>query len=210
MTRFDQFIELLQTTQFIGILVLMTSTFLIGYFSGTFFEKASKRSLIDRLKKEINSLKIENKKIKNIETILTEIKPQIIQVVKESHQSIEKTVPQEKKKKPENVEAAYLSKSSIANRTRSEYVNYKIEIPSLDFESIGHASINDKNQLTKIDGIGPYIEQKLNEIGIYNFKQISNLEIKDIRVLTTLIDFFPGRIERDDWVKQARSFTLTQ
>ena len=71
MKRFDQFIELLQTTQFIGILVLMTSTFLIGYFSGTFFEKASKRSLIDRLKKEINSLKIENNKIKNIETILT-------------------------------------------------------------------------------------------------------------------------------------------
>ena len=27
--------------------------------------------------------------------------------------------------------------------------------------------------IQKIDGIGPYIEQKLNEIGVYNYDQIS-------------------------------------
>ena len=54
-----------------------------------------------------------------------------------------------------------------------------------------------------IHGIGPYIEERLNEIGIYDFEQISRLSIQDIRVLTDLIDFFPGRIEQDNWMAQA-------
>ena len=55
------------------------------------------------------------------------------------------------------------------------------------------------------NGIGPYIEQRLNEIGIYNYDQISRFKEEDIRVLTELIDFFPGRIERDNWIAQAAS-----
>ena len=58
--------------------------------------------------------------------------------------------------------------------------------------------------MTKINGIGPYIEEKLNEIDIYTFEQISRLSPADIRALTEIIDFFPGRIERDDWVGQAK------
>ena len=56
-----------------------------------------------------------------------------------------------------------------------------------------------------IKGVGPYIELKLNEIGIYNYDQISRLKESDIRIITDLIDFFPGRIERDNWVGQAEA-----
>ena len=62
--------------------------------------------------------------------------------------------------------------------------------------------------MTKINGIGPYIEQKLNEIDIYTYRQISNLKEADIRTVTELIDFFPGRIERDDWVGQAAALLV--
>tara|TARA_B100000767_G_C19542437_1_gene441383 strand:+ start:72 stop:326 length:255 start_codon:yes stop_codon:yes gene_type:complete len=76
--------------------------------------------------------------------------------------------------------------------------------PKLDFDSFGYADKNNKDNLTLIKGVGPYIELKLNEIGIYNYEQIKRLKESDIRVITSLIDFFPGRIERDDWVGQAR------
>ena len=80
----------------------------------------------------------------------------------------------------------------------------------LDFESIGNGDKYNADSLTQINGIGPYIEQRLNEIGIYNYSQISRLQLKDITVITHLIDFFPGRIERDNWVYQAQELTLTQ
>jgi len=73
----------------------------------------------------------------------------------------------------------------------------------LNFNRIGIASFETKNNLQKIKGIGESIEEKLNDIGIFNFKQISNFNSKDITKVTDLIKFFPGRIERDDWVGQA-------
>ncbi|WP_372744574.1 helix-hairpin-helix domain-containing protein [Lutibacter sp.] len=74
---------------------------------------------------------------------------------------------------------------------------------SSNFETIENASSKDKDDLTKIKGIGSSIEKKLNAIGIYNYQQITNLTSKDILQITELIKFFPGRIERDDWVGQA-------
>ena len=73
----------------------------------------------------------------------------------------------------------------------------------LNFERIGTAIETEKDNLQKIKGIGKSIEQKLNGIGIFTFKQISNFNSKDITKVTELIKFFPGRIERDDWVGQA-------
>lgn len=79
----------------------------------------------------------------------------------------------------------------------------KNENNELDFDRIGKSSIENKNNLQKIKGIGISIEEKLNEIGIFSYKQISNLNSDDISRITELIKFFPGRIERDDWVSQA-------
>ncbi len=60
-----------------------------------------------------------------------------------------------------------------------------------------------KDDLTKIEGIGPFLEKKLNEIGVYNYEQISQWDAADINQITEQIAYFPGRIERDDWVGQA-------
>ncbi|AMC09875.1 hypothetical protein Lupro_00730 [Lutibacter profundi] len=73
----------------------------------------------------------------------------------------------------------------------------------LNFNRIGFASIENKDNLKKIKGIGPSIEKKLNAIGIFTFEQISNFNSRDIAKITELIKFFAGRIERDDWVGQA-------
>lgn len=60
-----------------------------------------------------------------------------------------------------------------------------------------------KDDLTRINGIGPFIEQKLNEQGIYTYAQISEWDAADISQITEAIGYFPGRIERDNWVGQA-------
>ncbi|PRP66527.1 hypothetical protein [Nonlabens agnitus] len=77
----------------------------------------------------------------------------------------------------------------------------------LDFESIGRGDRHNKDDFQKIIGIGPFIEEKLNSIGIYNFSQLANMSDKDMEAITALIDFFPGRIHRDDWKGQAKKLT---
>lgn len=69
---------------------------------------------------------------------------------------------------------------------------------------ISISSIDEKNDLKRINGIGPFIEQKLNDIGIFTFKQIGQFDADLVQQVTDAIQFFPGRIERDDWVGQAR------
>lgn len=71
-------------------------------------------------------------------------------------------------------------------------------------ERIVNAEAANKDDLKKINGIGPFIEQKLNELGIYSYEQISQFDAPFIQSLTEAIQFFPGRIERDDWVGQAK------
>ncbi len=63
-----------------------------------------------------------------------------------------------------------------------------------------------KDDLKLIHGIGPSIEKKLNALGIYSFRQISEFTPRTIDEITETIKFFPGRIERDNWVSQARNF----
>jgi len=58
--------------------------------------------------------------------------------------------------------------------------------------------------LTAISGIGGWIKEKLNALGIYAFHQISNFTEDDIKTVTEAIQYFPGRIERDDWIQQAK------
>lgn len=73
----------------------------------------------------------------------------------------------------------------------------------IDFERIGNAGPEHADDLKSIDGIGPFIEQQLNENGIYTYLQVSRLNENDIKIITELLDFFPGRIVRDRWIEQA-------
>jgi predicted flap endonuclease-1-like 5' DNA nuclease len=175
-----------QLPQLLGIFMLMLSTFLIGYFSAWWFQKLKYKSLVARLKKEVND-SLMQKNINDIDTIFTEIKPKIIEVVKNAQKEIYVTS----------------SAQDAAIKARTSFVTYNKSKPELDFDSFGYADKSNRDDLTRIKGVGPYIEEKLNEIGIYNYDQIRKLKESDIRIITDLIDFFPGRIERDDWVGQA-------
>jgi NADH-quinone oxidoreductase subunit E len=65
------------------------------------------------------------------------------------------------------------------------------------------------DDLKKIKGIGPKFESDLNAKGIYYFRQIGAWKVKDIKMVEGIIEKFPGRISRDEWVKQAKLLTKT-
>ena len=61
-----------------------------------------------------------------------------------------------------------------------------------------------KDDLKLIKGIGPKFEGDLNSKGIYYFRQIANWKAGDVKMVEGVIDSIPGRIKRDEWVKQAK------
>jgi predicted flap endonuclease-1-like 5' DNA nuclease len=61
-----------------------------------------------------------------------------------------------------------------------------------------------QDDLTAIEGIGPFLQQKLYEAGIFTYAQISAWEDAEVEEITKKIQFFPGRIRKDDWVGQAK------
>ena len=58
--------------------------------------------------------------------------------------------------------------------------------------------------LIDIRGIGPVNEKKLNQLGIWHFDQIAAWTPAEIAWVGSYMAF-PGRIEREDWVGQARA-----
>ena len=61
----------------------------------------------------------------------------------------------------------------------------------------------DVDDLKKILGIGPVIEEQLNGMGIYHYSQIADFSQSDVDNVNEALAF-PGRIERDEWIEQAR------
>lgn len=81
-----------------------------------------------------------------------------------------------------------------------------IATPKADLFRTDRALLRDqaRDDLSRIDGIGPFIEKKLNDVNVYSFEQIANWSAEDIKNITQQIQYFEGRIEKDNWVGQAK------
>ena len=92
-------------------------------------------------------------------------------------------------------------KPSIQPQEPEEKIETEIgKAPTL----LNQAREGKKDNLQLIKGLGPVLEKVLNETGIYHFDQIANLTKEEIHWLDSSIAF-PGRIEREDWIAQAKS-----
>lgn len=108
--------------------------------------------------------------------------------------------PVKKKIKKEKKTEKSLSKQDIAIERVKEKAS------KIDFVRIGTSTEDEKDDLKIIKGVGPFIEKKLNALGIFRFKQIANFTDEDKDLVNEAIEFFKGRIKRDDWVGQAKDF----
>ena len=61
----------------------------------------------------------------------------------------------------------------------------------------------DADDLKKIKGVGPKLESKLNDLGIYHFAQIAVWTKENVAFVDDKLSF-KGRIDRDGWIEQAK------
>ena len=110
-----------------------------------------------------------------------------------------KTEPKAKAKKEVEVS------ENLVTRAEHRAEDAKIEI-NIDkvLHSIGTALKADADDLKLINGIGPVYEEKLNELGIYTFEQISKLKAADREELSAIDGITREKIEAEEWVKQAK------
>ena len=68
-------------------------------------------------------------------------------------------------------------------------------------------SYNPENQtadnLQKLKAVGPFLEQRLHQVGLYTYVQVSKLTQDDFELLDEVIENFPNSAQREDWVAQA-------
>lgn len=70
-------------------------------------------------------------------------------------------------------------------------------------EEAARAPVGKPDDLKRIRGIGVLIEKKLNSLGITQYEQVANWTGADIERISRILDF-KGRIERENWIEQAR------
>ncbi|SOH95546.1 large subunit ribosomal protein L21 [Monaibacterium marinum] len=63
----------------------------------------------------------------------------------------------------------------------------------------------DADDLKKLSGVGPKLEGTLHEIGVYTFAQIAEWTADDVAYMDEKLSF-KGRIDREDWIGQAKTF----
>ena len=99
-------------------------------------------------------------------------------------------------------EDAKLDEKALKEAEELERIAQKAD--KIDFATLGVATIDEKDDLQTIKGIGPFIADKLYALGIYTFEQVGNMTPKIEEEVNKAIEFFPGRVKRDEWAKQAR------
>lgn len=73
-----------------------------------------------------------------------------------------------------------------------------------DKPEIVKVAAGEEDDLKRIKGIGPVNEKALNELGIFKFSQIAAWTAANVDWVEDFMSF-PGRIEREDWIAQAKT-----
>ncbi|MFK8103582.1 MAG: hypothetical protein AB8G15_13695, partial [Saprospiraceae bacterium] len=80
-------------------------------------------------------------------------------------------------------------KSEVTKNKRSELLaRIKERTQELDWSKIGKATQEQRDNLKKLRGLGTFVEQKMNAIGIYNFAQIAKLQPTEEELLNQLLE----------------------
>ena len=89
-----------------------------------------------------------------------------------------------------------------ANESAAPAAEEVIEAPAETFELLS-APRGAPDDLTKLSGVGPQVDKKLNDAGIFHYWQIGAMTPADAQKLDADLKL-NGRIERDGWIDQAR------
>ena len=113
---------------------------------------------------------------------------------------------QEHEEEQVNMTKSSKKKAKKSKDKKQTLARVRSRIDTIDFGTIGTATHDERDDLQLIHGIGPFIEEKLHTLDIYTFQQIARMtpEIEDN--VNIAIEFFLGRVRRDEWRAQAQEF----
>ena len=177
---------------------------------GEDIKKNSERHLAamnHKLNKELDELKIRSKVVSEQneglkESIRAERHNHIIEIknLRDECQRLKDEISRVRNEEVKIVRKLNQEKKDIIETEKERFEREK----QLLLDSIGFVEESDKEDLKQIRGIGPFIEKKLHTIGVYSIQQIAKFTKDDVERATKLIKYFPGRIERDNWIFQAK------
>lgn len=159
----------------IEIIFMLLGAGIIGYLTSWFYYKSI-------YEKKIMLLEVEKDSLNNQIVNLKDDKNKLIKSISEKDKRIEQ----------------------LLNEQDDELINIANQRHLLNYKSFGKALEKEKEDLQMISGIGPFIEERLYALDIYTYKQISRFTPEDIETISSVIIYFSGRIERDEWVAQAK------
>ncbi len=187
------------------IILMLLGSAIIAYLTAMLYYRAvyEKRiKVIEAGKHELNN------HIINLDAEIFNLKKNLIEKTEET----ENLILEVKALKALHAEAVHETDDMILKNKRNEQLLYEkdealVNIAQrrhlLDYKSFGVATEKEKDDLKMISGIGPFIEERLHALDIYTFRQISKFTRQDIDTINDAIEYFSGRIERDEWVAQA-------
>ena len=73
------------------------------------------------------------------------------------------------------------------------------------FAIIGTATVDQKDDLKKIKGVGPKLEENLNEVGVFTYEQVSKMNDKACDLLDELLSSGKGKAKKDNWTEQVKN-----
>ncbi|MEL6252671.1 MAG: hypothetical protein AAFR87_11720 [Bacteroidota bacterium] len=172
------------------------------------YKKANK-DLEKSLKESYKSERKLNRKINQLEEKLSKLSKKY-KALKEKHEALQK---EEKKKTPKSNKSSKTSikekKSIDSKKAESSIIQAtpKVEKSTDTSSPWGSGDAANKQNLKRIKGIGPATETKMNAIGIFQFAQIGGLKAADLQKLAEALGINVAVIERNEWIKQAKSLS---
>lgn len=195
-----------QTAAIVEILALLLGAAIIGYVTSWLYSKSFYLKKINVIESDLN---IHKKQILQLDTD----KESLHKALSEKEIEMKNLSLESKALKTFNMEAIHDSIDMKQKNKETEELLYEKDeelnnlthgMHLLDYNSFGSATKEEQDNLKMISGIGSFIEERLHAIDIYTFQQISKFTKKDIETIDEAIEYFSGRIERDEWVAQAK------
>jgi predicted flap endonuclease-1-like 5' DNA nuclease len=189
----------------IEIISLLLVAGIIGYVTAWLYTKSVYKKKITAVESDKHEL---NNRIVNLDGIIVDLNKKL-EIREEEIEHLELEV---KSLKALHAEAVHETDDMTLKNKRNEQLLYEkdealVNIAQrkhlLDYKSFGTATEAEKDDLKMISGIGPFIEERLHALDIFTFEQISKFTSRDIETINDAIEYFSGRIERDEWVTQA-------
>jgi predicted flap endonuclease-1-like 5' DNA nuclease len=196
----------------IEILSLLLVAAIIGYVTAWLYYKAI-------YVRKIKATEAEKDELKNQIVILKTDKSNLQKNLGEKDNEIQYLNKEVNTLKALHAEAVHKTDDMTLKNARTEQMLYEKDEALvliaqrkhlLDYKSFGTATEAEKDDLKMISGIGPFIEERLHVLDIYTFRQISKFTAQDIDTINNAIEYFSGRIEKDEWVAQARELVISK